>query len=127
MTYPEPVDLEKVAEANFDILERLDKWGAGITYDEDSDVLLINIGHKPNEAITEHLIDTIYYRIDPDSLKIVGLTILEFMSNILAKNRLAQVAFGDDFSNLRAKGGSTEIEGADAKKLAPLFQAAIAT
>jgi hypothetical protein len=127
MTYPEPVDLKAVAKANFDILNRLDKEGAGITYDEDSDILFVNIGHEPHEAITEHVIDTIYYRIDPDSLQMVGLTILEFMSNILAKNRLAQLAFGDDFNNLRAKGGSTEIEGADAKKLAPLFQATIAT
>ncbi|MDA0733246.1 MAG: DUF2283 domain-containing protein [Chloroflexi bacterium] len=117
------IDYEAVGKANFDLLERLIGLGAEIAYDEDSDVLFITIGHEPNEAVTEHLIDTIYYRIDPDSLKIVGITILEFMTNILAKNRLAVIAFGDDFTKLRAKGGRTRMEGIDAKRLAPLFEA----
>jgi uncharacterized protein YuzE len=117
-------DLEEFAKANMDLSERLFKEGVFIDYDEDADTLFLSIGEGA-EAVSEHLVDGIYLRIDPSNLKIMGYTLLKFSSDILENNKLFKTLFQESFEQLKSRGGSVEWRGIQAKKVEPLFALAV--
>ncbi len=117
-------DEDEFIKANVDLSERLFNEGVLVDYDRDSDTLFLTIG-EGTEAVSEQLIDGIYLRIEPSNLKIVGYTILRFASDILSNNKLVRTLFQESFEQLKAKGGSTEWKGLQAKKAEPLFALAI--
>lgn len=47
------------------------------SYDKDGDVLDISIG-KPQKAISREIEDDFFVRLDPDTKRIVGFSILNF-------------------------------------------------
>ena len=81
------IDPDKLLEANRDYLDRIEREGLQAVYDARLDTLFIEFG-GPEEALSEHLMDNIMLRINPDSLQIVGLEILDFFSDFLPNNRL---------------------------------------
>lgn len=81
------IDPERLLEANRDYLERIERDGLRAVYDGTLDTLFIEIG-GPKEGLSEHLADNVMLRIDPDTLQIIGLEILDFLADFLPHNRL---------------------------------------
>lgn len=122
---PQTLDQDLIARANLDLAERLFKGGVEFVYDEDGDTLFVTIGAGAN-AITKHVVDGVYARIDPETLKIVGCTLLAFESDLLANNKLLRKLFLDGFQSLRESGDRIVWEGAEAAKTKPLFELVLA-
>jgi uncharacterized protein YuzE len=72
-------------EANKDLEERLRTSGIRVGYDREHDMLLITIG-EPQEAITEEVSKGLYVRVDPETEKIVGMTITSFEKGFLGEH-----------------------------------------
>lgn len=81
------IDPDKLWQANGDYIERMERDGVSVVYDATLDTLFIEFG-GPKEALSEHALDNIMLRIDPETLQIVGYEILEFFSDFLPHNRL---------------------------------------
>ena len=81
------IDPDQLLEANRDYLERIERDGLRAVYDGTLDALFIEIGGA-KEGLSEHLADNIMLRIDPESLQIIGLEILDFLADFLPNNRL---------------------------------------
>ncbi|MBI4310460.1 MAG: hypothetical protein HY681_01655 [Chloroflexi bacterium] len=121
---PVPVDWEAIARANADLQERLFNEGVHLVYDLDGDTLFVDIG-EGGPAITKHLLAGMYVRIDPDTFRILGCTVLAFASEFLAKNKLARKAFPDAMTALKAGGGKVDWKGQEATRVLPLFEGAL--
>lgn len=50
-----------------------------VSYDNEADVLYVSKGH-PKDAISEMMEDGVLVRKDPESKKVIGITILDFIS-----------------------------------------------
>lgn len=76
---------EKIMVANADLRERLEALDLRVSYDEEFDIFLIAIG-DPQEAITEEIDGAhgLQFRVDPETLKIVGFEIMGFRKRYLA-------------------------------------------
>lgn len=72
-------------EANKDLEERLRTSDVRVGYDREHDMLLITIG-EPQEAITEEVSKGLYVRVDPETEKIVGMTITSFEKGFLGEH-----------------------------------------
>ena len=83
------IDSQLLWEANKDYLHRMKSQGVDIVYDAPLDTLIVEIG-GPKEALSEHVVDNIMVRVEPDTLEIVGVEILEFFSDCLPSNRLIE-------------------------------------
>jgi hypothetical protein len=83
------LDPDEMMKANQDYISRMEREGLDAVYDATLDTLFIEIG-GPKEALSEHLADNIMIRVDPDTLRIEGLEILDFFEDFLPNNRLAQ-------------------------------------
>ena len=81
------IDQDRLLEANRDYLERIERDGLRAVYDGTLDTLFIEIGGA-KEGLSEHLADNVMLRIDPESLQIIGLEILDFLADFLPHNRL---------------------------------------
>ena len=117
---PDALDVDAVAKANIDLAERLFEEGVSIAYDEDGDTLFLTIG-EAKDAISEQIVDGIYFRLDPYTLKVAGCVVIRFVSDILANNKLARKLFQEGFEQLRREGDSVRWEGLQAQKVGPLF------
>jgi len=73
--------LQQIVAANADIDQRIRELGVTVCYDREDDVLLISIGAH-TEAITESIEPGRLARLDPETLKIVGLEVLGFVAQI---------------------------------------------
>ena len=72
MVYDAPLwDSEQFKEANRDYISRIERDDMDAIYDAVLDTLFVEID-GPKEALTEHFIDNIMVRIDPETLQIVG-------------------------------------------------------
>ena len=80
-------DPEQFNEANKDYLDRIKSQGLKAIYDATLDTLFLEIG-EPREALTEHFVDNIMLRIDPKTLQVIGLEILDFLDDFLPANRV---------------------------------------
>lgn len=69
------LDASEVRLANQDFAQRLGVEEVTLDYNPEADVLSITIG-TPTPAITEPAFDNLLYRVDPDTLRIVGFEIL---------------------------------------------------
>jgi len=78
--------LNGLLEANKDLEERLRTTDVRVGYDREHDMLLITIG-EPQEAITEEVSRGLYVRVDPDTEKIVGMTITAFRRGFLSEHQ----------------------------------------
>lgn len=97
------ISAEEVRKANFDLADRVDPEGVTLSYNSESDTLSAVIG-QPREGLTEHLLDDIFYRIDPSTLKILGVEIVAFRRDFLRKNKVARKVFGGLMIELLEKG-----------------------
>ena len=88
------IDPDQLLDANRDYLERIERDGLRAVYDGTLDALFIEIGGA-KEGLSEHLADNIMLRIDPDTLQIIGLEILDFLADFLPHNRLFKEMAGD--------------------------------
>lgn len=120
---PDELDVGALQKANIDLSERLFGEGVSVAYDEDGDTLFLTIG-EGREAISEQVVDGIYLRVEPNSLRIVGCVIVGFVSDILANNKLARKLFQEDFEQLRQQGDSARWEGSQAQRIKPLLELA---
>ena len=77
--------VKDLLEANKDLEERLRASEFRVGYDSEHDMLLITIG-KPQEAITEQVSKSLYVRFDPETDKIVGMTITSFKKGFLREH-----------------------------------------
>jgi uncharacterized protein YuzE len=84
-------DFDNFKESNRNYLDRIQKQGLAALYDATLDTLFIEIG-GPKAALSEHLLDNIMVRIDPDTLEIVGFEILDFLDDFLPQNRIIREA-----------------------------------
>jgi hypothetical protein len=67
--------VQELLDANKDLVERADRLGLDVNYDHENDELLCTID-KPVEAATVSIANTVYFRYDPDTLRIVGFGVL---------------------------------------------------
>ena len=88
------VDPDKLLEANKDYLDRIERDGVNLVYDATLDTLFIEFG-GPKAALSEHIVDNIMLRIEPDTLQIVGCEILDFFSDFVPNNRLFRQMISD--------------------------------
>ncbi|MBM2811672.1 MAG: hypothetical protein HW416_2431 [Chloroflexi bacterium] len=63
-----------VIDANLDLQERLASLSLCVVHDREDDLFTLTIG-EPQEAVTESVRNRLYFRVDPDTLKIVGIEI----------------------------------------------------
>ncbi|MBM3942069.1 MAG: DUF2283 domain-containing protein [SAR202 cluster bacterium] len=84
-----PLDTEEIRRANVDLADRIEAERVTLDYNPEADVLTITIG-EPQVAITEPLFDDIMYRVDPDTLKIVGIEIVAFFGDFVRRNKLVR-------------------------------------
>lgn len=77
--------IEELLEANKDFEERLRNSDIRVDYDSEHDMLFITVG-RPQEAITEEVSKRLHVRFDPESDKIVGMTITAFRKAFLRDN-----------------------------------------
>ncbi|HTE85395.1 MAG TPA: hypothetical protein VK821_11740 [Dehalococcoidia bacterium] len=98
--------LEELIAANRDLGQRVLQLGVTAVLDRDDDVLILTIG-KPQEAVAESIDNTLYFRADPRSLKIVGLELRGFRGHVAEDSKalrfcldLMQVAGQTEFSVL---------------------------
>ena len=70
-----------------------------VAYDKDADVLYLSEG-RPRKAICQMLSDGIVVRKDPKTSKVIGFTILDFISHF-SKPRPRSLPFSGHFSVLR--------------------------
>ena len=117
---PTQLNSEQITKANLDLAERLFNEGVRLVYDEDGDTLFLNIGESQPQ-INVHITEGIYFCVHPDTLKIVGITILSFASDLLANNKLIRKAFPDALAVLKKNDGVIEWNGPDAQKIKPVF------
>lgn len=66
--------MRDVQEANEDFEKRLQNSEINVTYDDEHDMLLVSIG-PPREAVMVEVARRLRYRLDPETDKIVGMTI----------------------------------------------------
>ena len=69
--------LRAIFAANEDIRARVARLGVVAEYDADEDYFGLVIG-GPAEATTESLANTILFRVEPQTLKLVGIEIYDF-------------------------------------------------
>jgi hypothetical protein len=84
-------DAGKFKDANRDYIARIEREGLVAIYDAALDTLFLEIG-GPREALTEHVWDNVMVRIDPETLEVVGLEILDFLEDFVPNNRLIRDA-----------------------------------
>jgi len=121
---PNELDMDFIARNNINLTDRLLSEGVTIAYDEDGDTLFITIGH-PREAITEQIVDGLFYRIDPETLKVIGCIIIGFESDVLTHNKLIRNLFQEGFEQLRKQGDLIKWEGPQAQKIKPIFELSV--
>ena len=96
-----PLDIEDIRRANFDLGERVESEELSLDYNPEADVLTITVG-EPRSAITEPWLDDILYRVDPDTLKIVGIEIVAFFSDFVRKNKFVRKLFKNYLEELHS-------------------------
>ncbi|MGH2584432.1 MAG: hypothetical protein ACRDJE_05905 [Dehalococcoidia bacterium] len=69
--------IQEILDANQDLQERAASLGMLTVYDEEDDILRAIIG-QPTEAATESIEHTIRLRVEPETLKLVGIEVLGF-------------------------------------------------
>lgn len=84
MDETEALELREILAANSDLEERIRSLAVAITYDDEFDIFLVTLG-EPQPAITEEIPEGhgLQFRLDPESLKIIGYEILSFRSRYL--------------------------------------------
>ena len=85
------IDPDKLLKANRQYIARVESEGLYAVYDATLDTLFLEIG-GPREALSEHLADNVMVRVDPETLHIVGIEILDFFTDFLPNNRLVEQA-----------------------------------
>jgi len=88
------IDPDKLSAANKDLIDRIAHEGADLVYDAALDTLFIEFG-GPKEALSEHVVDNIMLRIEPETLQIVGCEILDFFSDFVPNHRLVWEMISD--------------------------------
>ena len=73
------------------------------------------------ERLFNEGVHVVYICVHPETLKIVGFTILSFASDLLANNKLIRKAFPDALALLKKNDGVIEWNGPDAQKIKPVF------
>jgi hypothetical protein len=71
--------IQEIMAANRDLAQRMAQLGIQSEYDDTEDILFVTIG-PPAEAYTETVGNAIGLRVDPTTLKLVGLEILHAQS-----------------------------------------------
>jgi uncharacterized protein YuzE len=66
--------LSRILAANDDLAERIQALGVSMDYDEEDDALFVSFGPGV-EALTGSVNGAVYLRIDPDTLKIIGVEV----------------------------------------------------
>ena len=69
--------LQEIWAANPDLSERMRALGVSLEIDEEADAVFLTIG-PPSEALTESVDDIFCFRLEPETLKIVGVEIWGF-------------------------------------------------
>ena len=87
------IDSEKLKETNRNYLDRIEREGLYATYDAVLDTLFLEIGDTA-EAFNEHIADNIWLQIAPETLEIVAIEIVDFVSDFLPANRLVRELIG---------------------------------
>ncbi len=88
------IDPDKLSAANKDFIDRIERQGTHLVYDATLDTLFIEFG-GPKEAVSEHVVDNIMLRIEPETLQIVGCEILDFFSDFVPNHRLFRDMISD--------------------------------
>ncbi len=117
---PTQLDLVQVSTANLDLAERLFNEGVHVVYDEDGDSLFLTIGEEQPQ-INVDVVDGIYLCVHPETLKIVGYTVLSFASDFLANNKIIRMAFPNALQVLKDNNGQIDWRGDDAQRIKPAF------
>ena len=86
---PRHIDSEKFLAANRDYIVRIEKEGVQVEDDATLDTLFVEFG-GPKRALSEHVLDNIFLRIDPNILEVVGCEVLDFLADFVPGNRLVE-------------------------------------
>jgi len=66
--------LRAIFGANEDLGRRLGSLSVSVVYDREDDTVVVTLG-EPQEAVMESVRNRLYLRVDPETLKIVGIEI----------------------------------------------------
>ncbi len=66
--------MREILDLNRDLEQRLSTLSVSMLHDRDDDLFILTIG-EAQEAITESVGNLLYFRLEPDTLKIVGIEI----------------------------------------------------
>ena len=83
-----PFDHDRFAESNRDMVERMQRDGLFLVYDDQLDTLFVDIGPHV-DGVLEPLTDNIWARVDPGDLRLLGYEIEDFRDDFLPNNRIA--------------------------------------
>ncbi len=96
--------LRRLSEANADLVERVHQLGLSLSYDHESDEFLCIIG-EPVEAATISIDNILFFRYDPETLKIVGFGILGLRAHRGKSELLERIAPYDPIAVARTMAG----------------------
>lgn len=114
-----------LAQANYDLLDRIEREGIALYYNHEADTLSLVIG-EPREGVTEPMIDDIFCRLDPESLKVIGVEIVAFRRDFLRKNKIARKVFSPVIQELVEKGEVVLLEASIRRRAGELLAASLA-
>lgn len=96
------LDVSEVRLANQDFAQRLGVEEVTLDYNPEADALSITIG-VPTPAMTEPAFDNLLYRVDPDTLKIVGFEILALFGDFTRNEPLTRKLLKGYLKELRTQ------------------------
>jgi len=88
------IDSTQVKGAYQDLITRIEHEGVNLVYDATLDSLFIEFG-GPEAALSEHVADNIMIRINPETLRVVGFEVVDFLEDFMPHNRLLALAMED--------------------------------
>jgi uncharacterized protein YuzE len=94
------LDLEEIRKANHDLAERMTTEKVMLAYNPEADVLSITVG-TPRPALTEPVGGDVMYRVDPDTLKILGFEIVAFFGHYMKEGGPAKKVMGKYLKQLQ--------------------------
>ena len=113
---PITTSVQQILEANLNLRERIMSKGLQLAYDDDTDMLLIDILDESAETIGEHLADNAVVHSDIGNNRITGWTVFSF-THFAAKHKLSNLAV-----RLKEHDGKLELRGEQATTIVDLFQ-----
>ncbi|MBI4197722.1 MAG: DUF2283 domain-containing protein [Chloroflexi bacterium] len=110
------LDLEEIRKANHDLAERMTTEKVMLAYNPEADVLSITVGTL-RPALTEPVGGDVMYRVDPDTLKVLGFEIMAFFGHYMKEGGRAKKVMGKYLEQLQRDDHQVSVRQVAVKKV----------